>query len=279
MRDIDTRVERTRSVGDVEAPRSSGEAMMRAWGERAGERGPLTRALIREHCRGAKSHVEWARQEEHMASLILDDDEGVSPRDADDAAWHATRGSKDWLEAVAHVLRALAILALLAPTVAAAQSDEVMTLRTCISERGFRTDVDDCVIVVEVVRARMERRGGSYAENLRALAPHLLGSPCNVSRRWLCDIDADCHRPRGLVGTWTTPRGDEPSRYEACVETVAEVRALLASEASRCEERPAHWGSRSDVARRIAAGFRWRDAECPGLVLLNRAGFLYRRAS
>ena len=241
---------------------------------------PMTRLLIREHCRGARRHAEWARTAEVDIDDALADMEEGQP-DAGYSHVNAVRHRSNghWAVAAVHLIRALALLALLslAPTVAAAQSDEVMTLRTCLSERGFRTDVDDCVIVVEVVRARMERRGGSYAENLRALAPHLLGSPCNVSRRWLCDIDVDCHRPRGLVGTWTTPRGDEPSRYTACVSTVAEVRELLASEASRCEERPAHWGSRADVARRIAAGFRWRDAECPGLVLLNRAGFLYRR--
>ena len=171
--------------------------------------------------------------------------------------------------------RALALALVLAAAPAAAQSDETLLLRTCISERGFRTDVDDCAVVHEVVRSRMERRGGSFAENIRALAPRLHGGTI-TDRRWLLDLDVDCHRPRGLGATWTSPRGDEPSREEACLVTVAEVRALLAGAPPLCTERPAHWGSRADVARRLASGFRWRDAECPGAVLLNRAGFLYR---
>jgi hypothetical protein len=131
------------------------------------------------------------------------------------------------------------------------------------------------VIVAEVVRARMERRGGTFAQNIRALAPRLHGGRL-TRRRWLADLDTDCHRPRGWPDLpWSGERG----REDECLATVAEVRAILAGErVSPCVERPHHWGSRADVARRVAAGFRWRDARCPGAVLLNRAGFLYRPA-
>lgn len=174
---------------------------------------------------------------------------------------------------VGRAIAAVAVaLVVMTASGARAQSDETLLLRTCISERGFRTDVDDCVVVAEVVRARMERRGETFGDALRALAPRLHGG-CRVSRPWLCDLDVDCHRPAGWPRSASWAR-----RQAACEATVAEVRAILAGErVSPCTERPAHWGSRSDVARRVAAGFRWRDAACPGAVLLNRAGFLYRR--
>jgi hypothetical protein len=173
-----------------------------------------------------------------------------------------------------HVAMVALCLAFAGPVAAqsdAAQSDETLLLRTCISERSWRTDVDDCVIVAEVVRARMERRGETFAQSIRALAPRLHGGTI-AHRRWLLDLDVDCHRPDG----W--PRSASWERHrDACLETVAEVRAILAgSLVSPCTERPAHWGSRDDVRRRVLHGFRWRDAACPGATLLNRAGFLYR---
>lgn len=172
---------------------------------------------------------------------------------------------------LAAVLVACALMHGVVPPPVSAQSDETLLLRSCISERGWRTDVDDCVIVAEVVRARMERRGETFAQSIRALAPRLHGGTI-THRRWLLDLDVDCHRPDG----W--PRSASWERHrDACLETVAEVRAILTgSLVSPCTERPAHWGSRDDVRRRVLHGFRWRDAACPGATLLNRAGFLYR---
>lgn len=165
-----------------------------------------------------------------------------------------------------------AALVLACPSRVAAQSDEVLLLRTCVSERSWAIDTDDCAVVAEVVRARMERRGESFGEAIRALAPRLHGGTI-TRRRWLLDLDVDCHRPRGWPATASWERW-----RSACDATVAEVRAILdGTRASPCIERPAHWGSREDVRRRELAGYRWRDAECPGARLLNRAGFLYRR--
>lgn len=166
---------------------------------------------------------------------------------------------------------ALACAVLVVPVDASAQSDETLLLRSCVSERSWRVETDDCVIVAEVVRARMERRGETFGAALRALAPRLHGGTI-AARRWLLDLDVDCHRPAEWPRTASWER-----RRPACEATVAEVRAILAGErVSPCVERPAHWGSRDDVRRRIAAGYRWRDARCPGAVLLNRAGYLYR---
>lgn len=177
------------------------------------------------------------------------------------------------------VLVALALVlacALLSAAPAEAQADHVLLARTAISERGFRTDTDDMAGIALVARARMERRGETFAQAIRALAPRLHGGTI-TARLWLLDIDEDCHRPRGIDATWETPRGERPSRRDACLATMAEARAIVDGTRSlACERTPEHWGSRADTERRRRAGYRWRDAACPGATFVNRFGFLSR---
>ncbi len=219
--------------------------------------------------------VREARLWEGVLSRRLD-----HPRPDRDIFWFRPREASDvasrwWVRAVATLLLLSPLLALL-PSAAAAQSDiDVrLTLRSCISERGWRTDVADCTAIVDVVRERMRVEGGSYEANIRALAPRLHNG-CRVERTWLCELDVDCERPRGLTATWERERGALPSRRSACLATVAEVRAALAG-ASVCSD-ARHWGSDEDLRRRRLAGFRWVAAECVG-ALLNNFGRLYRRA-
>ena len=172
-----------------------------------------------------------------------------------------------WLDWRAGLVAALLLTA--AP--ASAQSDAVMLARTCVSERGWSVDTDDCAAIADVVRARMERREQPFRSALRALAPRLHGGTI-VRRLWLLDLDDDAHRPRRWPGLpWDGVHRD------AWTATLAEATAILAGErVSPCMERPAHWGSVADLTRRRAAGYRWRDARCPGAVFRNRFGFLYR---
>ena len=162
--------------------------------------------------------------------------------------------------------------------VAEAQPDHVLLARTCISERGFRVETDDCAAIGLVVRARMERRGETFRDAIRALAPRLHGGTI-TSRTWLLRIEEDCRRPRGLGATWDRARGDLPSRRDACLATMAEARAIVdGTRTLVCERMPEHWGSRADTERRRRAGYRWRDAVCLGAVFVNRFGFLSRPA-
>lgn len=155
--------------------------------------------------------------------------------------------------------------------------DYLLLARSCVSERGWRTETDDCAAVAEVVRARMERRGVSFREAIRALAPRLHGG--TITRRlWLLDLDEDAHRPARLAAPWERPIGAGPSRRDAWLATLDEARRILAGEVpSPCLERPHAWGSAQDLERRRAAGYRWRDANCPGATFVNRFGFLSRR--
>lgn len=173
------------------------------------------------------------------------------------------------LVALALVLACAALA--IAPGRAAAQPDHVLLARSCVSERSWRVDTDDCRAIAAVVQSRMERRGGTFAANIRALAPRLHG--CTITaRRWLCDLAPDGHRPDG----W--PRGASwERRRPQWLATLAEAEAILGGAVpSPCSEPPRCWGSRSDTERRRRAGFRFVDAVCPGAVFVNRFGRLYR---
>lgn len=153
------------------------------------------------------------------------------------------------------------------------EPDFLLLARSCVSERGWRTDTDDCAAIAEVVRDRMDRRDESFSSSIRALAPRLHGGTI-TDRLWLLDLDEDAHRPAGLGVSWTRPRGELPSRREAWLATLDEARSILAgTRPSPCVERPRHWGSRADVARRRARGFRWVSVDCGNVV--NLYGHLF----
>lgn len=152
--------------------------------------------------------------------------------------------------------------------------DYLLLARSCVSERGWRVETDDCAAIAEVVRHRMDVRGETFAQSIRALAPRLHGG--TLSRRlWLLDLDEDAHRPRELgAARW------EGMRRDAWIATLEESRRILAGEVpSPCVERPHTWGSTQDLARRRAAGYRWIAAECPGATFANHFGRLLRRST
>lgn len=236
MRDLpEARVEKTRSVGDVPA-RYDEDAALRE----------IVRAGVWDQ---AKREAGWG----HAQSRRVDRDHYMRR-----AAWRV----------VMALLLALPLIA--AP--AAAQSDAVLLARTCVSERGWRTDTDDCAAIHLVASARAIRFGVSIRASIRALSPRLHGDPCSVSRRWLCDLEEDGHRPEGWErASWTR-------RRPQWLATLDEARRLLSGEAGLvCSEVPSAWGDDRDVARRIAAGFRWTDAECDGATFVLRFGRLFRR--
>ena len=170
---------------------------------------------------------------------------------------------RTWRDAVAESVVACALVAcvglvpLLWQPSASADADEtaaVMLARTCVSERGWAVESDDCAAIAEVVRLRMRRTGESWIQALGELSPRLHGD-APIGRPWLRGL-VDEDPPRG----WREARWD---RYrDAWLATLAEARELVESERAVCEEPPTSWGSADDVRRRAARGARWVEVDC-----------------
>lgn len=237
----------------------------------------LSNALIREHCRGAKRHVEWARfDEESIENCPVRPLLGISGQG---------RHVEHWLAAVQYLLRAALLAILLAPTSPARAQVDVMLARTCVSERGWRADTDDCAAIYEVAADRVARGVSESIEGaLRALSRRLHGTPCSVSRSWLCDLDEDGHRPRGMRVPWERSLGHGlGSRQAIWFFTLGEATLLVGglSLPTRepgpvCAEPPRAWGSDEDLRRRRLAGYRWVEIDCGNTI--NHFGRLLRRA-
>lgn len=160
---------------------------------------------------------------------------------------------------VAWVLMWLALIVILLVSTGRAQErpdDATLLARSCVSERGWRHETDDCAAIAEVVRVRMGTHEQTFAEALASLAPRLhRGRP--IARTWLQDLHPDGRRPRGWRrASWTRRRAD-------WLATLEHARAILAGEvASRCAEPPRAWGSRLDVRAGERAGHVWRSIDC-----------------
>lgn len=134
--------------------------------------------------------------------------------------------------------------------------DATLLARSCVSERGWRHETDDCAAIADVVRTRMASHGQTFAAALSSLAPRLhRGLP--IGRTWLQDLHPDGRRPRGWRrASWTRRRAD-------WLATLEHARAILAGEvASRCAEPPRAWGSRLDVRAGERRGHVWRSIDC-----------------
>lgn len=147
----------------------------------------------------------------------------------------------------------------------------LLLARTCVSERGWSVDTDDCSAIYAVALRRVEVRGGSISSALRALSPTLHGDG-TVPRDWLQHLERDGRRPRGWrAASWERHR-------PLWLQTLDEADALLAGERThRCVELPTSWGSRTDVRVHLAADptLRWVDVDCGRT--LNRTGRYERR--
>jgi hypothetical protein len=173
------------------------------------------------------------------------------------------------------VLVALASIVLGCVELAAAQRDDagLMLARTCVSERGWAVESDDCGAIYAVALRRVEVRGGTLAAALRALSPTLHGEG-ELRRPWLRHLGRDGRRPRGWrAASWERHR-------PLWLATLAEADALVAGERShRCAELPSAWGSSAHVADRLARdpSLRWVDVDCG--TTRNRVGRYERRAT
>lgn len=191
--------------------------------------------------------------------------------DAQDAAQRIRRYGSAF--AVAPAVLVL-VLAFMACVVASAQHEDagLLLARTCVSERGWAVDTDDCSAIYAVALRRVEVRGGTIASALRALSPTLHGDG-TVPRDWLQHLERDGRRPRGWrAASWERHR-------PLWLQTLDEADALLAGERThRCVELPTSWGSRTDVRVHLAADptLRWVDVECGNT--RNRVGRYERRS-
>ncbi len=147
-----------------------------------------------------------------------------------------------------------------------APTDAEVIGRTLVSEEGWDGS-EGWASLGAVIRWRAETDGTDLRTAAERLSPRLHARPCTVTtRRWRCDLSADLHRPEGLGATWTRGRaGGLPSRRDAWSAALEAAGAILRGELpDACRETPHAWGSRADVALRLAAGERWTDAGCPG---------------
>lgn len=192
---------------------------------------------------------------------------------------------------------ALVLVRLLLPSIAVAQCPaelrdvptHVLLARTCVSERGWRAETNDCAAIAEVAQLYAVTHAVPVRSALCALSPTLHGADEEaVGRRWLRDLAADGHRPRHLRVAWEAERCSAPrvsgrcpaghalpARRDVWLATVAEAEALLTSARNVCAEPPRTWGSDSDLARRRRTGFGWREVDC-GLTV-NHFGVVLRR--
>lgn len=152
----------------------------------------------------------------------------------------------------------------------------VLLARTCVSERGWRAETDDCAAIYEVVAEHARAHGMSTRSAICDLSPRLHGADVELDRPWLRDLHEDGRRPRGLRVAWERPRcrgarvrGECPEelaetpRREVWLATVAEAAALLAGGVEPvCASPPRAWGSDADLRRRREQGFGWREVEC-----------------
>lgn len=194
------------------------------------------------------------------------------------------------------LLAALAVLLL--PSVAEATCPrelrdvptEVLLGRSCVSERGWRAETNDCAAIYETAVRTAEVLELSVRDAICVLSPTLHGDDdAAVDRRWLRDLDADGHRPRGLRVAWerercSAPRVDgecpegrsAPPRRDVWLATLEEARELLSgARAPVCSSPPRAWGSDSDLRRRRLAGLGWREADCGETA--NHFGVVLRR--
>ena len=200
------------------------------------------------------------------------DDDACAREALRERLWHAAAVARSQRTGITRAAWAT-VLALLLGSVlavvtarAAAQSDALMLARTCVSERGWRTETTDCRAIGEVVRSRMERHSETWRQAMRALSPRLHGGTV-ATRLWRLELDESDARPRHLGrARW------EGMRLDAWRATLAEARAIIAGEvASPCASRPMAWGSPEDLRRRERlSGRRWVPVDCGESV--NRFG-------
>lgn len=124
--------------------------------------------------------------------------------------------------------------------------------QVCVSEANFR-QTNDCAAIVERHRAFVARTDRPWLHVVREYSPRATGycgvrpdlPSCRVTRQrdrmaWVSTLRLDMREPAGW-GTVTVPWA---RRRQAWAARIAEVRDLLASPRTVCNERPLHWCAR-----------------------------------
>lgn len=170
----------------------------------------------------------------------------------------------------------------------------VMLARTCVSERGWRIDTNDCSAIGEVVAERVARvyahlsQRDAWVAALRDLSPRLHGD-APIAREWIRELGPASRRPPSWPGgrwtrpAWCGPDDDERpcdvARRDDWTATLAEAQDVYAgtshgpdgSPGPVCVRPPVAWGSEADVRARERLGrARWVEVDCGATV--NRYG-------
>jgi hypothetical protein len=181
----------------------------------------------------------------------------------------------------------LGALAALTPATASADCPDVPTHvllgRQCVSERGWRTETNDCAAFYETALEHARLNDLSIRAAICDLSSHVLDDDSEITaRRWLLDLDEDGHRPEGLRVPWTVERCSVarvwvdgvrtcpgtvlPSRRDAWLTTLDETGLLVAGRSLRpvpvCASPPRAWGSDADLRWRARSGFAFDEVDC-----------------
>lgn len=130
--------------------------------------------------------------------------------------------------------------------------------RICVSESGFQTSTNDCLLIYHVLRTR-SRSGNITMGIMRAYAPRSFNLERTDNHRWVSHLRSDFREPRGwsdvVTISWSVRRDGWREVYEY-------AGWLLRSEPPNpCGIRVDHWGARYFRRNRhIRAG--WIPIEC-----------------
>jgi hypothetical protein len=142
------------------------------------------------------------------------------------------------------------------PSQASAQDEALMLARTCVSERGWRVDTNDCAAIYEVALNRATSRGIPLARAMRELSPRLHGAG-PMARLWLRGLEANGRRPWAWpAASWARHRPMWLATYDEALELVAGAREPV------CERPPVSWGAPWIVDARERRGGRWEAVAC-----------------
>lgn len=113
--------------------------------------------------------------------------------------------------------------------------------RICISESGFQTRTNDCMMIYHTLRTR-SNSGEITMGIMRAYAPQSFNVNRTDSRSWIAHLRADGREPRGWRENTTLPWS---TRRAGFLEVYRYVGNLLRTRpANPCDMRIDHWGAR-----------------------------------
>jgi len=130
--------------------------------------------------------------------------------------------------------------------------------RICVSEAGFQTRTDDCVMIYHALKNR-SRTGQLTIGIMRAYAPLSFNTERTDSHRWVAHLNERFTEPQGwsevVPFSWSAKRDDWIRVYNLAGEIIRN------NPASPCDLQVDHWGARG-FRREMLLDNGWTLLEC-----------------